>query len=551
MVAPALIPILYRSPVQSCLNAMKSKRTMTRVQASRSLSWTFSSFLKAFICACLVVDLYVHLVLRDKEITTPVQPTGPVRVPESLPDSVIPQVSMCGATTSVVDRLSSENLSPMLVNQDDLRYGKSCSYNGTEQQWICRDCGLDCVFVAWADCPLLDSRGSPIKVTEYDKNAKLLSIYDSVSFDSALRDKILVGADQIERLPCRRGVLDPMCFDIGRCSPGPLKVFVYGNESFPLQYIQPAAKNHPLRIQHVHFVGQACLVVVPCDIHDKGTGVFRKVADLVLSGNPQWNEGKNHFIWSSHRCFEDRYDEIYSYRFHPQRAAVSHPNFDALSLRQGYDVPLPYFQKMDWTEFKLDPVKLTRATKKRKYLLTFKGGILPYPRRGYQHRRFAADYWDDAGDILLDAPSSSKLPFPYRLDESKYADYLLDSTFGFCPGGMSTGSFRFHETLALGAIPVVTSDFVAPFGPDLDWSDCIVRISTARVVDMPRILRLYTQEHVQRRQLRCKELFDKSIGWIKNDKEWKIDHGQQAFEMAMLVWHARVQSAFTQLSLAT
>ena len=92
-----------------------------------------------------------------------------------------------------------------------------------------------------------------------------------------------------------------------------------------------------------------------------------------------------------------------------------------------------------------------------------------------------------------------------------YEELLLNSTFVFYPGGGGTSSYRFAESLEAGAIPVVTSDVLPPFPPEIDWSGCIVKVSEARVVGIPDLVRTISDK-VQERQWHCAQLHQKVFG---------------------------------------
>lgn len=66
-----------------------------------------------------------------------------------------------------------------------------------------------------------------------------------------------------------------------------------------------------------------------------------------------------------------------------------------------------------------------------------------------------------------------------------YHAVLVNSSFGFAPGGSGPYSFRFTELLAAGAVPVVPEDLVLPWADGLhrplDWAACVVRVSRAEV----------------------------------------------------------------------
>jgi hypothetical protein len=55
----------------------------------------------------------------------------------------------------------------------------------------------------------------------------------------------------------------------------------------------------------------------------------------------------------------------------------------------------------------------------------------------------------------------------------------------------------------MGAIPVVTADFVPPYYPEVDWSGCLIKVNEARIVDIPQIVERIDNHEVRRRQQQC------------------------------------------------
>ena len=133
---------------------------------------------------------------------------------------------------------------------------------------------------------------------------------------------------------------------------------------------------------------------------------------------------------------------------------------------------------------------------------------------------------------------------PYHLPASSYDDMILNSTFGFSPGGSSVGSYRFGEILSTGGIPVVTHDVVPPLHPDVNWNDCIYRVSEAQIVDLPRLLRLVSAAEVKERQQACWQLFQNVFGDRKEEGggKWQGDE-RVTFTKALQVWALRVANA--------
>lgn len=192
----------------------------------------------------------------------------------------------------------------------------------------------------------------------------------------------------------------------------------------------------------------------------------------------------------------------------------------------------------------LPPSKFGR----RPLLLAFKGKVLGMGQVWWQHRWMASEYWEPAPDVVVDVVCKPDVSNHAGNNYSTpaYAELILNATFFFCPGGGSIGSYRFSEALGLGAIPVVTSDFVTPFFPDMDWSGCVVRVSEARIVDLPRLLRNVQDEEIVERQRECKRLFDATIGWTKHAESghWQVDRQGHMLPTALLIWSKRIQNHF-------
>lgn len=79
--------------------------------------------------------------------------------------------------------------------------------------------------------------------------------------------------------------------------------------------------------------------------------------------------------------------------------------------------------------------------------------------------------------------------YTHTADQQRsYVDNLLDCRFVLCPRGVSPGSYRIYEAMALGRVPVIVSDeWTAPPGPD--WGAFSLRVSEDRITDLPRIVR--------------------------------------------------------------
>merc|ERR1711920_492296 len=71
-----------------------------------------------------------------------------------------------------------------------------------------------------------------------------------------------------------------------------------------------------------------------------------------------------------------------------------------------------------------------------------------------------------------------------------FDDLLMNSSYGFAPGGGGPYSFRLYETLAAGAIPVVTDDMILPWEDTrgVKWDECVIRISEPELKSLRDVL---------------------------------------------------------------
>ena len=441
------------------------------------------------------------------------------------------------------------------LEQDDQLLGKSCGFNDTH--WVCRDCGLDCKYDKFDLCPLMNPERKCSKeslIVDWDEPTVLYTTTDHTASINPARQMVRLypyksrdGRRGMERLPCR-GVHDRSCFDLSKCqADGPVKIFVYGNTSTANEYMKQVVRKHSSLIMQVHNGSEACLSVVSCntDMIAKKLEPFSDYGSM--RSHPGWNDGQNHFIFQSQRCFTNHMDYPFSRTYNFQKAAISNPNFNDIQFRYGYDIMLPVLQ---WVHSQFVHVNTTSdiETKPRRFLLTFKGSHVSFLQNPwYQHRQLAYKYWNTSkDDIVLDFACNRRRPnYVYK----DYSGFLKESKFTFCPGGGSSATYRFSEALMMGSIPVVASDFVEPFAPDIDWTGCLVRISHARIVDLPRLLReSFDDDAIEKRRTQCLKLFRATIGSYKhydddyNATMWSVDYGQKQFEMSMRVWAKRIKA---------
>lgn len=134
------------------------------------------------------------------------------------------------------------------------------------------------------------------------------------------------------------------------------------------------------------------------------------------------------------------------------------------------------------------------ARRRRRLLFSFKGTVFGR-NMWFDSRVVVAEFSARDAEAEVDVwPKGGRLTRScYRKlktgSGSSYARLLLDSTFGFAPGGGGPYSYRFLEVLAAGAVPVVTEDLVLPFNDVLPWEECVVRVSWAELRGLGRVLR--------------------------------------------------------------
>jgi len=419
--------------------------------------------------------------------------------------------------------------------KDDLRNGKSCLYNAknarsiplwrTNSPWTCQH-------FEQGTCTRLKPRGRcpPFLRKEVDEVPRVMSEWSALT--SQRSHTLLYHHDGHSEYaqsstPGCSGTLALPCFDLERCAEGKkLKVFPYGARME--EYLDYAIANTEEVLNKAEKEEDACLLVV-------GVGSFETGSELLAS--PHWNDGQNHYIFYSSEVFDSHLDRPFNHMAHFGMAATSQVSMDDAYQREGYDTPLGLFPK--WK--RPDEYRDLDIHRKRRLLLSFRGNIYGWEQRDWQYRWIAAEYWHNEPDVFVDVQCGNHA---YEKGNSTsfeaiYEELLMNSTFFFCPGGGGTNSYRFTEVLAAGGIPVVTSDFLPPFRPEIDWRPCIIQVSDARVINIPNYVRSISDEEIRTRQINCAHLHRKVYG---------DDARQQQFLVAMQIWAIRVKNALARQS---
>ncbi|KAG7342622.1 exostosin family protein [Nitzschia inconspicua] len=488
---------------------------------------------------------------------------------------------------------------------DSFLYGKSCHWQhagpwGTvlsklfffarysfAGRWECRDCGTDTdtehettqtrKYTNWKDCPLLQRRGKchPFRSQGFDDNPRprVSSTYDHTSAQPYPIHRLTsYGVGKVQTLEyhhpqCYR--LTRPCFDMDRCTVAlnsthrtlqePLLVYAYpgiasedldhiwtsaagNNSTTPSKVSRDANAPQTTRMVKTDDPSKACLLIVHAHNLDSAKA----------SESSSWNGGRNHYVYGITKPIERGvyYD----------MAALGSVVMTNAHIRLGYDIPLPL--PALWSP-PPPPSETTPSFqyedihRPRRWLLSFKGSIQDTLQPYYQHRWLAAEYWhEEEPNVTIDVQCKHKglrgeltTTQPYDDPSSNHFDsVMMDTTFAFCPGGSHASSFRFTEVLSTGSIPVILPEVVPPFTPELDWSRCVIRVSQARIVDLPRLLRSIPGEEVISRQTECQRLFRRLVCPTTNDQQHNNPHGacntktaNGFLETALSVWQLRIQ----------
>lgn len=446
---------------------------------------------------------------------------------------------------------------------DDLSTGKSCEYR--RGRWHCRDCGGPETAATTASprrssCQTLQPRGhcKPFRRDEWDdpQHPRSVSQFDATSTSEVeFRTLSTLGRYYYHNHP--QCTVDS-CLDLDKCgnntsiddsknsSKLPFVLTVFVNTTGPHTLVDYAASLG--LVQRVHRYQDACLSITFTD-------TYPTVQDMLTSDHWHATKGRNNLVydWSrftfNHTAKRLSSDAPFSL-YHIGHAAIASESLTSAIYRPGYDLALPL--RRQWGRAAAPAaVDLHRP---RKWLLTFRGSVKDRPQPYHQHRWLAAEYWDTSqNDVLVDVQCTRSwllgaFPQTYKTYDHRsktiYNDLMWNSTFGFCPGGSGVGTYRFGEVLSTGGIPVVTHDLVLPLQPEMDWTGCTVRVSEARIIDLPAMLRRMPPAEIRQRQVRCWQLLQSVLGDAP-DEEQGVYRSQYrvTFAKAMEIWAARIATA--------
>jgi len=485
------------------------------------------------------------------------------------------------------ERLKSSHGGSVYGEKDDLTIGKSCIWQPSRfyytnkllswifffsrasffGQWVCRDCGEQKNLESrrWEDCKVLNRRGKcpPFAFQGWDepkpRSASTYDITSSMPYPVRLITSYGVGkVHKVEYEQPQCLSLTKPCFDIDRCTTlsfngtvnnqkliQPLPVFAYPGQahydleealnqslSFPDKTDSTIPTNNIRIVEDPHM---ACLLISHID----------DIKQVKVS--PSWNLGINHYVYGVTKPIEEN--------IHFDMAALGSAVLTNAQVRTGFDIPLPL--PALWKISNLQNSRMLDLHRPRQFLLTFKGSIQDTQQPYYQHRWLAAEYLYDELDISIDVQCKHKTLRGNTIvfasydnpSQENFDNFMLNSTFSFSPGGSHVSSFRFTEILSAGSIPVLLPEIVTPFFPELDWESCVIRVSQARIVDLPRILRGIKPESIRTRQVNCRRLYRdflhqkkiKKSSFSTNYKKQSPESTSKLLTTALTVWQLRLE----------
>jgi len=171
----------------------------------------------------------------------------------------------------------------------------------------------------------------------------------------------------------------------------------------------------------------------------------------------------------------------------------------------GFDIVPPLYTHESSHQF----LERYQVTKTKKFLATFMGTRYQVSTCS----REALRVLDNRNDIIVrfhcydsdkDCIQDEKL---FRA--TNYSD-ILNTTFGFAPGGRSPATYRFMEYLVIGVIPIIIQDTpeLIPLEGFIDFSNCALYTLTSQLENLVTKLRSMTPEEINSRQIECSFIYE-------------------------------------------
>jgi hypothetical protein len=305
------------------------------------------------------------------------------------------------------------------------------------------------------------------------------------------------------------------CFNWSRCSdPDSFSVFVY--PEVPERPLSPHMRAVLAAIRRLPYVtidpAEACILVPSVDTLDRDplSVNFNPDAQEQLWSLPQWEGGRNHVLFVLFPGSYPYYLETLD--LDPGQAMIAGSCHTTKTYRESFDLAIPHLNPSSDDLDKPLPLSLLALPlgAPRRYLATFKGKRYVYGVDSEARNQLRTLH--NGRDVIMLTTCkhlNNWKKFAYescevdmeRYDRFDYNDLMVNTTFSVCVRGRRVASYRFQETIAALAIPVVLADdFILPFPDAIDWSQVSVRILENATRSLVRLLRQIPQDKVARMQ---------------------------------------------------
>src|SRR3990167_4922533 len=139
------------------------------------------------------------------------------------------------------------------------------------------------------------------------------------------------------------------------------------------------------------------------------------------------------------------------------------------------------------------PHQLPTVLPEKQYLSNFVGTIKPW-----KTRIAMVNLFKNRNDIKI---------IQNKKGEKLFVDTILESYSTLCPRGSALGSYRFYESMQLGVVPIMISDYdFRPFPDKIDWESC--SYFTDDVNELPSMLDSMDKENLLNKGKKAKEVWN-------------------------------------------
>jgi hypothetical protein len=376
-------------------------------------------------------------------------------------------------------------------------------------------------------------------------------------------------------------------------APPPPAQWKRGQLPFPLElvnagWLHPAQfDGNPSPVKLVDRPADACLFLLDPGSLSEGKSEVA-CGDFKWKDLPHWSAaggpGRNHILIMP-GCLKlcDAVGEFSCYGSIGQAMVASSATWRG-NFRPGYDLALPQVHSAAVERFfrrsvEKGPLRAKEGSHQRPLLVSFRGTTAGTDNRWNRHRAIAALYaHNPSKGAIIEVKRKRDMRRQQRRLRSKqkrdpceeyafevsedawsYDDLLLNSSFGFSPGGGGPYSFRFFEILASGGVPVVSDDLVLPF-EGLPWKEsyrsswgdvwdsCVVRVSDAELFALPEVLVAIARPGSAAFDLRrraCGDIWSKAVLGASNGS-FPVEKGPMPGPLLGYTTHLRLWSGLRE-----